>query len=62
VTLLARIAERGDIAVSEVSAMLSGAELEPGVADPADLDSIHSFAESYLTDHDAFDVLMDTQA
>ena len=58
VTLLARSTERAEGAVTELGAMLRGAVLEPGVADLGDLDSIRAFAESYLADHDALDVLM----
>ena len=38
--------------------MVRGADLEPGVADLGDLDSIRAFAESYLAGHDAVDVLI----
>jgi NAD(P)-dependent dehydrogenase (short-subunit alcohol dehydrogenase family) len=57
-TLLARSAERADGAVAEVGAMVRDADLEPGVADLGDLDSIRAFAESYLAGHDALDVLI----
>lgn len=58
VTMLARSAERADGAVAEVGAIVSGADLEPGVADLGDLDSIRTFAESYQVRHDSLDVLM----
>ena len=58
VTLLARSTERAEGAVAEVGAMVKGADLEPGVADLGDLDSIRAFAESYLAGHDALDVLI----
>jgi NAD(P)-dependent dehydrogenase (short-subunit alcohol dehydrogenase family) len=58
VTLLARNAERAEGAVAEVGAQVRGADLEPGIADLGDLDSIRAFAASYLAEHDAFDVLM----
>ena len=58
VTLLARSAERASGAVEEVGAMVPGADLEAGVADLGDLGSIRAFADSYLTGHDAVDVLM----
>jgi NAD(P)-dependent dehydrogenase (short-subunit alcohol dehydrogenase family) len=58
VTLLARSSERAEGAVAEVGAMVRGADLEPGVADLGDLDSIRAFADSYLADHAAVDVLM----
>jgi NAD(P)-dependent dehydrogenase (short-subunit alcohol dehydrogenase family) len=57
-TLLARSPERAQVAVDEVAAMVRGADLEPGVADLGDLDSIRAFAKSYLADHDGVDVLM----
>jgi len=58
VTLLARSAERAAGAVSEVGALVPGADLEPGVVDLADLASIRAFADSYLAGHDAIDVLI----
>ncbi len=58
VTLLARSTERASEAVSEVGAVVRGADLEPGVADLGDLHSIRAFADSYLAGHDALDVLM----
>jgi NAD(P)-dependent dehydrogenase (short-subunit alcohol dehydrogenase family) len=58
VTLLARNTERAEGAVAEVSAMVGGADLEPGVVDLGDLRSIRTFAESYLVGHDAVDVLI----
>src|SRR6516164_7735416 len=58
VTLLARSTERAIGAVEEVGAMVPGADLEPGVADLGDLDSIRAFAEAYLASHDALDVLI----
>jgi NAD(P)-dependent dehydrogenase (short-subunit alcohol dehydrogenase family) len=58
VTLLARSTERANEAVAEVGAMVRGADLEPGIADLGDLDSIRAFAESYLAGHDAVDVLI----
>jgi NAD(P)-dependent dehydrogenase (short-subunit alcohol dehydrogenase family) len=58
VTLLARNTERAEGAVAEVGAMVRGADLEPGVADLGDLDSVRSFADSYLAGHEALDVLM----
>lgn len=58
VTLLARTPERAAGAVAEVAAMVDGAELEAGVADLGDLDSIRRFADSYLAGHDALDVLI----
>jgi NAD(P)-dependent dehydrogenase (short-subunit alcohol dehydrogenase family) len=58
VTLLARSSERAEGAVAEVGAMVRGADLEPGVADLGDLASIRAFADSFLADHDALDVLM----
>jgi NAD(P)-dependent dehydrogenase (short-subunit alcohol dehydrogenase family) len=58
VTLLARSAERANAAVAGVGAMIGGADLEPGVADLGDLDSIRAFTASYLGRHDALDVLV----
>jgi NAD(P)-dependent dehydrogenase (short-subunit alcohol dehydrogenase family) len=58
VTLLARSTERANEAVAEVGAMVRGADLEPGIADLGDLDSIRAFAESYLAGHDAVVVLI----
>ena len=58
VTLVARSTERANGAVTEVGAMVPGADLEPGVADLADLGSIRAFADRYLAGHDALDVLM----
>ena len=58
VTLLARSTERASGAVAEVGAMVNGADLEPGVADLGDLDSIRAFAQSYLAGHDRLDVLI----
>ena len=56
--MLARSAERANGAVEEVGAMVPGADLEPGVADLGDLDSLRAFAETFLDHHDSFDVLM----
>lgn len=58
VTLVARSAERAKGAVAEVEGVVHGADLEPGVADLGSLDSIRAFADSYLSDHDTLDVLM----
>jgi NAD(P)-dependent dehydrogenase (short-subunit alcohol dehydrogenase family) len=58
VTLLARSTERAKGAVAEVGAMVPGADLQPGIVDLGDLDSIRAFAESYLAGHDAVDVLI----
>jgi NAD(P)-dependent dehydrogenase (short-subunit alcohol dehydrogenase family) len=58
VTLVARSTERAEGAVAEVGAMVRRADLEPGVADLGDLDSIRAFADSYLAGHEALDVLI----
>jgi NAD(P)-dependent dehydrogenase (short-subunit alcohol dehydrogenase family) len=58
VALLARSTERAEEALSEVGAMVPGADLEPGVVDLGDLTSIRAFADGYLAGHDAVDVLM----
>ena len=58
VTVVARSTERAQGAAREVEGMVPGAHLEPGVADLGDLASIRAFADSYLADHDALDVLV----
>lgn len=58
VTVLARSAERAAGAVGEIEALVPGAEVEPGVADLADLSTVRSFADEYLDSHDAVDVLI----
>jgi NAD(P)-dependent dehydrogenase (short-subunit alcohol dehydrogenase family) len=58
VTLLARSPDRAQNAVAEVGAWVPGADLEPGVADLGDLESICSFADSFLAAHEAVDVLI----
>jgi NAD(P)-dependent dehydrogenase (short-subunit alcohol dehydrogenase family) len=58
VTLLARSTERAEGAVAEVGAMVPAADLEAGVADLAEFESIRVFAETYLAGHDALDVLI----
>ncbi|HEY6472843.1 MAG TPA: SDR family NAD(P)-dependent oxidoreductase [Acidimicrobiales bacterium] len=58
ITLVARSTERADGAAAEVDAMVPGADLEPGVADLGDLESIRAFASRYLAEHDAVDVLI----
>jgi NAD(P)-dependent dehydrogenase (short-subunit alcohol dehydrogenase family) len=58
VTLLARSADRAEGAVAEVGTKVPGADLEVGVADLGDMDSIRAFAGSYLSGHDALDVLL----
>jgi NAD(P)-dependent dehydrogenase (short-subunit alcohol dehydrogenase family) len=58
VALLARSRDRAEGAVAEVGEMVRGADLEPGIVDLGDLGSIRAFADSYVADHDAFDVLM----
>jgi len=58
VTLVARSPERAEGAVAEVGAMVPGADLEAGVADLGDLESIRAFASSYLAGHPTLDVLV----
>lgn len=58
VTVLARSAERAEAAVAQLAEAVDGASLEPGVVDLADLASVRAFAEAYLADHDAIDVLL----
>ncbi|HMQ25237.1 MAG TPA: SDR family NAD(P)-dependent oxidoreductase [Acidimicrobiales bacterium] len=60
VTILARSAERADEGVAAVSALFPDAagRLHAGVVDLGDLGSIRAFAEGWLADHDAFDVLI----
>jgi len=58
VTVLARSAERAAGAKAEVEAQVRGAEVEAGVVDLGDLSTIRSFADAYLVDHDAIDVLI----
>jgi len=58
VTVLARSAERAAGAVTEIEALVPGADVEPGVVDLADLSTVRSFADGYLATHDAVDVLI----
>ncbi len=58
VTVLARNAERAAGAAAEVEALVPGAHVESGVVDLGDLATVRSFADAYLADHDAVDVLM----
>jgi NAD(P)-dependent dehydrogenase (short-subunit alcohol dehydrogenase family) len=58
VTLLARSTERAAGAVAEIEALVPGARVEPGVVDLGDLSTIRAYAATYLSTHDAFDVLI----
>jgi NAD(P)-dependent dehydrogenase (short-subunit alcohol dehydrogenase family) len=58
VTMLARSPERANEAVTRLQLLEPAARLEAGVVDLSDLSSIAGFAESYLSTHDAVDVLI----
>jgi NAD(P)-dependent dehydrogenase (short-subunit alcohol dehydrogenase family) len=58
VTVLARSAERAGGAVADLEGLVPGADVEAGVVDLADLSTVRAFADSYLTDHDVIDVLV----
>ena len=58
VTILARSAERAGEGAAAVSALVPGASLDTGVVDLGSLASINAFADGWLADHDAFDVLI----
>jgi NAD(P)-dependent dehydrogenase (short-subunit alcohol dehydrogenase family) len=58
VTVVARSQERADEGAAAVEAAVAGASVEAGVADLGDLATIRAFADSYLADHDAIDVLV----
>jgi len=58
VTVLARSPERAAEAAAALASAVPGAEVESGVVDLADLASIRAFAQGYLVDHDAVDVLL----
>ncbi len=58
VTMLARNAEKNEAAAARVREAVPDADLELGTVDLADLSSIRSFADGYLADHDAIDVLL----
>ena len=58
VTILARSAERADEGVAAVRALVPDATMHAGVVDLGDLASVRAFAEGWLADHDAADVLI----
>jgi len=58
VTVLARSAERAEGAVADLRAKVPGADFEPGVVDLSSLDSVRRFADGFLEDHGAIDVLL----
>lgn len=58
VTVLARSEERAAGARAAVEALVPGASVEAGAVDLGDLASIRRFADGYLSNHDAIDVLI----
>jgi NAD(P)-dependent dehydrogenase (short-subunit alcohol dehydrogenase family) len=58
VTVLARSQERADGATAALATLVPDASFEAGVVDLADLATVRAFAERYLADHDAIDVLI----
>lgn len=58
VTMLARSQEKLDAAAARVRERVPEADLELGIVDLADQNSIAAFAEAYLADHPAIDVLI----
>ena len=58
VTVLARSEERVAPAVDALRLLVPDGSFEPGVVDLADLASIGAFADGYLADHPAVDVLI----
>ena len=58
VTILARSPERAAEGVAAVAALVPDATLHTGVVDLGDLATIRAFADGWLAEHDAFDVLV----
>jgi NAD(P)-dependent dehydrogenase (short-subunit alcohol dehydrogenase family) len=58
VTLLARDERRAEEASSQLLEKVPGADAATGVVDLSDLASIRRFADTFLADHDAVDVLI----
>lgn len=58
VTVLARGRDKADGAVAQLRELVPAGAFEAGVVDLSDLAGIRSFAEAYLADHDALDVLI----
>ncbi len=58
VTVLARSPERAAEGAAAVEALVPGATVGAGAVDLGDLASIRAFAEGWLADHDALDVLV----
>ena len=58
VSMLARSRERSEAAAERIRERVAGAKLEICDVDLADLASIRAFADGYLADHDAIDVLI----
>lgn len=57
-TVLARSPQRAGDAVAKLQDLVPDGSFEPGVVDLADLASIRAFADAYLADHPAIDVLI----
>ena len=57
-TILARSAERADEGAAAVEGLVPGASVSTGVVDLGSLASINAFADAWLADHDALDVLI----
>jgi len=58
VAVLARSRERASDAVDRLHQLVPNAQLEAGVVDLSDLASVAAFSASYLSGHDAIDVLI----
>ena len=58
VTVLARSPERAAEGAGAVQGLVPGAKVDAGVVDLGSLASINAFADGWLADHDAFDVLI----
>ena len=58
VTMVARSQEKLDAAMARVRTSVPDADLDVGLVDLASFASIRGFAESFLADHDAIDVLI----
>jgi NAD(P)-dependent dehydrogenase (short-subunit alcohol dehydrogenase family) len=58
VTLACRNMEKGAAAMKEIPAACPGAELELAALDLGSLESVRSFADAFLSDHDGLDLLI----
>ena len=58
VTVLARNREKAEDAAAQLAEHVPGGSFEAGVVDLADLATVRDFAQSYLADHEAIDVLL----